>query len=250
MMKKTGFIIVFICMVVFLSAADLDPKKLKKSGPITYGKDDDAFISGRYIKAESIGVISTSASTVTLERCYIVAGKYGIKCDGGGDVYIKNCYVEGFKSAVLVSGAGDVYISGSKIAGRILVEGEAADFHDNGGNRFYFDAKDMLGKFITASSKYVMGLNNLEEASTVAKALNKCSQSMKPIAEGLKKIKNKYPELSIVNRCPKELKSLMDNTNNIIKKLKRVPSKVKKFADDPAVKEALKKYKEVIAVLK
>jgi hypothetical protein len=248
-MKKMSLVVVILFMVMCLSAADLDPKKLKKSGPIAYGGLDDAFISGRYIKADDIGVISKSASTVTLDRCYIVAGKHGIKCDGKGDVYISNCYVEGFKSAVLVSGAGDVYVSGSTIAGRILVKGVAADFHDNGGNRFYADAKDRLGKFNTASSEYLKRFYTLQDSTTAAKVLNEFCSSMKSIVKGVVKIKNKYPELNNINRCPKELKSLVTKTNQIVVGLKSVPEKVKRFADDPAVKEAIKKYQETISTL-
>lgn len=114
----------------------------------------------------------------------------------------------------------------------------------------YADAKKVLTKFADLTENYVKNLNSAENAGSVAKALDGYTTPMKDIMPEMVKILKKYPELKDEKTHPEELKPLMKRFNKVFQNLIAASAKIMKYANDPAVQEANKRYKETMSALK
>ncbi len=59
----------------------------------------------------------------------------------------------------------------------------------------------------------------------------------------------KYPELKDETQRPEELKPLLEKTDELTKKLMAVYGKIGKYANDPKVKAASKRWEKTMALL-
>jgi hypothetical protein len=114
----------------------------------------------------------------------------------------------------------------------------------------YADAKKVLTQFADLTEDYVKNLNSAEGAEIVAKALDGYTTPMKDVVPELVKILKKYPELKDETTHPEELRPLMKRFNKVFQNLIAASAKVMKYASDPAVQEANKRYKETMSALK
>jgi hypothetical protein len=125
---------------------------------------------------------------------------------------------------------------------------DISSFYEN--SEKYADAKKVLTQFADLTEDYVKNLNSAEDAESVAKALDDYTTPMKDVVPELVKILKKYPELKDETTHPEELKPLMKRFNKVFQNLMAASAKVMKYANNPAVQEANKRYKDTMSALR
>ncbi len=114
----------------------------------------------------------------------------------------------------------------------------------------YEDAKLVLTDLAVLIEAFVENMNQVDQPKDVAKVLNTFSDSMKELVPKINEIREKYPELKTEDTHPEELKPLLQRIDKDFQDMMKAYAKVKGHMEDPAVKEADAKYKEVMSGLR
>jgi len=117
------------------------------------------------------------------------------------------------------------------------------------GSDKYSKVKPIIKEMADTLEKFIVDLEKAENAGAVAEALDVYSKATVEIAPKVKKMMEKYPELKDETMRPKELKPLLDKMDELAKKLMGVYEKIGKYASDPKVKAATKRWEKAMALL-
>jgi hypothetical protein len=117
------------------------------------------------------------------------------------------------------------------------------------GNKNYEDAKLVLTDLAVLIEGFVENMNQANQPKDVAKVLDIFSDSMKDLIIKINEIRKKYPELRTEDTHPEELKPLLQRIDKDFPEMMKAYAKVIENIADPAVKEADKKYKEIMSNL-
>lgn len=113
----------------------------------------------------------------------------------------------------------------------------------------YEDAKLVLKVLAVSIEDFVENMNKVDQPEDIAKVLDNFAESMKGLVPKFNEIIEKYPEFKEEDTHPEELKPLFQRIDKDFQEMMKVYGKVNANIDDPAVKEADKKYKEVMSRL-
>ncbi|MFC2165794.1 hypothetical protein ACFLT2_12475 [Acidobacteriota bacterium] len=113
----------------------------------------------------------------------------------------------------------------------------------------YADAKKVLENLAGLIETFVQDMDQAENAKTVAQVLDGFAEAMKELLPKINEIREKYPELDNQDTHPEELKPLLQRVDKDFQAMMNSYSKVNKHLEDPAVKAADEKYKEVMSSL-
>ena len=113
----------------------------------------------------------------------------------------------------------------------------------------YDDAKQVLENLAGLLEEFVADMDQAENAKTIAKVLDGFAEDMKELLPGINKIREKYPELDKEDTHPEELKPLLQRIDKDFRAMMKSYGKVNQHIEDPDVKAADEKYKEVMSGL-
>lgn len=116
-------------------------------------------------------------------------------------------------------------------------------------NEKYADAKEVLEKLADRVETFVEGINLVDNAGDVAEVLDSFAEAMKTLVPAIKEIREKYPEIDSQDTHPEELRPLLQRIDEDFQAMLKSYGKVREHIEDPAVKAADDKYKEVMASL-
>jgi hypothetical protein len=111
----------------------------------------------------------------------------------------------------------------------------------------YADAKTVLENLAASLETFVEEMDRAENSKTVARVLDGMAEGMKELLPEINAIREKYPELKSEDTHPEELKPLLQRIDKDFRAMMKSYGKVKEHIDDPAVKAADEKYKEVMS---
>jgi hypothetical protein len=113
----------------------------------------------------------------------------------------------------------------------------------------YADAKTVLENLAGLLETFVENMDKAEDSKSIAKALDGLAQAMKELLPEINEIRQKYPELDKEDTHPEELKPLLQRIDKDFQAMIKSYGKVREHIEDPAVKAADDKYKEVMSGL-
>ena len=113
----------------------------------------------------------------------------------------------------------------------------------------YDDARQVLENLAGLLEEFVTDMDQAEKAKTIAKVLDGFAEDMKELLPGINKIREKYPELEKEDTHPEELKPLLQRIDKDFRAMMKSYAKVNQHIEDPDVKAADEKYKEVMSGL-
>ena len=113
----------------------------------------------------------------------------------------------------------------------------------------YVHLKPIIKDMVDSLEIFILGMEKAENADAVAAALDKYSEATLKIAPKVKEMMKKYPELKNETNRPKELKPLMDKSDELAKKLIGLFGKISKYAKNPKVKAANERWQKAMASL-
>jgi hypothetical protein len=117
------------------------------------------------------------------------------------------------------------------------------------GNK-YDDARQVLEILAESLEKFVADMTESETAEPIAKALNAFTASMQTLVPKINEIGDKYPEIKNEDTHPEALKPLLARIDTDFRQMMKAYAKVIENSQDPAVKQADDKYKQVMTGLK
>ena len=94
----------------------------------------------------------------------------------------------------------------------------------------YNDANQHIGNWNTIMNEYIGKLKNLDDLSSVAMTCEAFTTKIESITPAMKKVRERYPELSNENP-PDEMKSLMDENKDLTIKLNDKLTELMKLAN-------------------
>lgn len=113
----------------------------------------------------------------------------------------------------------------------------------------YADAKKVLENLAGLIETFVKDMDQAEKSMSVAQVLDGFAEAMKELLPKISKIREKYPELDNQDTHPEELKPLLERIDKDFRAMMKSYGKVNEHIEDPAVKAADEKYKEVMSGL-
>ena len=114
----------------------------------------------------------------------------------------------------------------------------------------YADAKNVLENLAGLIETFVADMDQAEGAKNVAGVLDGFAEAMKELLPEINEIREKYPELNNEDTHPEELKPLLRRIDKDFQAMMTSYGKVKEHIEDPDVKAADEKYKEVMSGLR
>jgi hypothetical protein len=114
----------------------------------------------------------------------------------------------------------------------------------------YEDAKMVLTDLAVLIEAFVGNMGEVDQPEDIAKVLDTFAESMKELVPEIRGIRNKYPELGSEETHPEELKPLLQRVDKDFQEMMKAYAKVNANIEDPAVKDADAKYKEVMSGLR
>ena len=114
------------------------------------------------------------------------------------------------------------------------------------GNKNFEDAKLVLTDLAVLIEGFVENMNKADQPKEVANVLDIFSETMKELIIKINEIRKKYPELKTEDTHPEELRPVLQRIDKDFSEMMKAYTKVFENIADPAVKEADKKYKEVM----
>ncbi len=115
------------------------------------------------------------------------------------------------------------------------------------------DAKSVLRDYINSMKSFSEDMNSADSAGEVTKALNDFSDNMESIIPKMKTLSDKYPELkkmSSKGNLPEEFKEFETEMQEVATKMMGAFMKMGKYASDPKVAEANKRFMKTMQGLK
>lgn len=114
-----------------------------------------------------------------------------------------------------------------------------------GGDK-YGEAKVVIEDMANALESFTADAEKIESADDAAKILEDFAEKMKGLSEKMKSLQEKYPEIKNQKDVPEELKEGMKRLESIGPKLGGAMMKMAKYATDPKVIAAQKKFYEAM----
>ncbi len=115
------------------------------------------------------------------------------------------------------------------------------------------DAKSVLRDYINSMKSFGEDMNSADNAAEVAKALNDYSDNMESLIPKMKALSDKYPELKKMgsnSKLPEEFKEFETEMQEVATKMMGAFMKMSKYAADPKVAEANKRFMKTMQGLK
>ena len=125
------------------------------------------------------------------------------------------------------------------------VEKEALLSVSPGGGKFA-DVREEAEKYLAATEKFAVAVESVTGPGDVVAALDAVTEAFKSFALKLKA----HPEFKEMKNPPEELAGIMEKFAPAVTKTKAAMEKIKPYAADPKVKEALKKLEDAKAILR
>lgn len=114
----------------------------------------------------------------------------------------------------------------------------------------YADIQPVIEEMAKTFEKFIVGMEKAENADAVAAAFDYHAKAMTTLAPKMKEILEKYPELKDENSHPEELKPLLTKMDELTKRLTGLMmGKFGQYANDPKVKEAMKRWEKAAAAM-
>lgn len=113
----------------------------------------------------------------------------------------------------------------------------------------YTDAKKVLENLAGLIETFVTEMDKADNAKNIAGVLDGFAEAMKELLPKIIEIREKYPELDNEDTHPQELKPLLERIDKAFQAMMKSYGKVKQHLEDPEVKAADEKYKEVMSGL-
>jgi len=114
----------------------------------------------------------------------------------------------------------------------------------------YTDAKQVLESLAESLEKFVSDMAAAETADPIAKALDTFTESMETLVPRINEIGDKYPEIKNEDTHPEALKPLLGRVTSDFQQMMKAYAKVMENSEDPAVKQADDRYKQVMSGLR
>ncbi|MGD9344399.1 MAG: hypothetical protein PVH84_00960 [Candidatus Aminicenantes bacterium] len=110
----------------------------------------------------------------------------------------------------------------------------------------YADAKKVLENLAGLLETFVENMDKADNPKSIAKALDGFALAMKDLLPEINEIRQKYPELDKEDTHPEELKPLLQRIDKDFQAMMKSYGKVMEHIEDPAVRAADDKFKEVM----
>lgn len=117
------------------------------------------------------------------------------------------------------------------------------------GGEKYEDARVVLTELAVLLEGFVVSMNEAEKPDDIARVLYKFTEAIEGMLPDIDEIRKKYPELNDEETHPEELKPLVQRIDKDFQAMMKAYVKVNANLEDPVVKEADTKFKEVMASL-
>jgi hypothetical protein len=114
----------------------------------------------------------------------------------------------------------------------------------------YADAKLTLEKFSDTLGTFGTDMEKADSNEAMTACLNRLTESMKTLVPAIKAMNKKYPELAQESTHPEPLRPLLKKVDKGLQGLLKGYQRIAAQLSDPVLKEADKKYREVMAGLK
>jgi len=102
----------------------------------------------------------------------------------------------------------------------------------------YGEAKELIGKTLTAMEDFVKAMDKATEAKAVAAALNNFKDEMAAVKPKMMALDQKFPELKDETKVPEDIKPLMKKMEEMASKMMGASMKAYQFNQDPDVQKA------------
>ena len=106
------------------------------------------------------------------------------------------------------------------------------------GGKKYADAEEVLEEYTSIMNEFISELDKAGNAKDVAKAINNYADGMERLMPDMKKMEEKYPELSDSDNPPEELMELQKKTQASAQKFVGSMMKIAPYMNDPEVQKA------------
>lgn len=113
----------------------------------------------------------------------------------------------------------------------------------------YDDAVPVIKKMTRSLETFLLNLEKADNAKAIAATLDNYSKDVLEFAPDVKAMMKKYPELKDEKNHPERLKPYTKKFEDLTKKLMKIYGKLGKYMDDPAVKEASKRWQKAMSSL-
>ena len=115
------------------------------------------------------------------------------------------------------------------------------------------DAKSVMRDYLDATKSFVESLKNANDAPVVVTALNSYSDKMEKLVPKMKALSEKYPELKTMGKdgkLPEAFKEFEAEMKEVMAGMMGSFANIGKFAQDPKVMEANKRFMKVMSAMK
>ncbi len=111
----------------------------------------------------------------------------------------------------------------------------------------YDDVAEVSNKFADATEAYINSMENAEDASAVAKAVDNFAAAIEKLAPEMKKNAEKYPELKDQTNIPKELEESSKRMEALEAKMANFMMKSMAYMRNPEVVSAQKRLQKAMS---
>ena len=113
----------------------------------------------------------------------------------------------------------------------------------------YDDAVPIIKKMIASLEAFISNMEKGKDAKAIATALDNYSKAVQEFAPDVRKMMKDYPELKDEKNHPEELRPYTKKFEDLTKKMMGLFVKVRKYINDPIVKEANKNFMKAMSTL-
>jgi len=114
------------------------------------------------------------------------------------------------------------------------------------------DPKSVMNDMLGVMDDFISDMGNADNADDVIAAMEKNVAAMKKLAPRVKAMQEKYPELKKMGpgtKMPEEFKEFEKKFEELGPKMLGIMGKMMKYAKDPKVMEASKKWQEAMSAM-
>ncbi len=114
------------------------------------------------------------------------------------------------------------------------------------GGEKYRDAKEVMAAQLEAMKTYVSDIEKAENPKEIAESITAYNGEMKKLIPEIKKMNEKFPELSSEEKRPEEMKEAYTEMKEFSEKIQKAMFKVMKYMKDSEVRSAIKEQGELM----
>ncbi len=114
----------------------------------------------------------------------------------------------------------------------------------------YAEARQTLEELSAALATFVTGMEKATGNEAMAACLNGLTGAMKPLVPRIKAMNERHPELASEATHPEELKPLLEKVDKGFQGLIKAYARIAAGLEDPVLRDADQRYREVMTGLK